>query len=221
MTIAEELQRRGITEVLHFTTNRGIVGTLAAGELLSRYRLPHEKYLEHVLHVNSATRPEAAKLFDKSQNWLDYVNLSISEINRHYFDCSQRWHQDADIWWGILAFDPVLMTHDGVVFTTTNNSYEPHCVRREGLAGLHLLFKPRIQRKHDWFALRSGREDRLPTCEQAEVLYPKSVATKLFLRRIYVKEGDHHDQARGWLREFGMPEVQVSIKPEKFIGRKN
>lgn len=219
MTIAEEIQRRGIDEILHFTTNRGIVGTLFSGALLSRQQLPHEKYLEHVLHVNSASRPEAAEFFDKSQNWLDYVNLSISEINRRFFEFSQGWHEDADIWWGILAFDPVLMTHDGVVFTTTNNSYE-HCVRRDGLAGLNLLFEPRIRRKQTWTVQRVGREDRLPTCEQAEVLYPRQVSTVL-LRRIYVMEGDHHDQARGWLRECGLPDVQVSINPAKFIGCKN
>jgi len=220
MTIAEDIERRGIRELLHFTTNRGIVGTLAKEALLSRHRLPQEKYLEHVLHVNSAVRPEAAEAFDKKQNWLDYVNLSISEINRRFLEFSLRWHKDSDIWWGILAFDPILATHAGIVFTTTNNSYEPYCVRHEGLDGLNLLFQPSIRRKHNWYAHRGGRSPNLPTCEQAEVLYPCAVPTS-FLRRIYVMEGEHHDQARGWLREFGLPQVEVSINPAKFNGCKN
>lgn len=98
MTIADSVQQRGIAEVLHFTTNRGIIGTLATGALLSRHLLPQEKYLHHVLHVNAASRPESLRDFDKSQNWLDYVNLSISEINRRYFEFSSRWHKDSDIW---------------------------------------------------------------------------------------------------------------------------
>jgi hypothetical protein len=220
MTLAEEIERRGITEILHFTTNPGIVGTLAMGALLSRHRLPQEKYLSHVLHVNSATRPEESEYFDKDQHWLDFVNLSISEINRRFFEVSIRWHKDADIWWGILAFDPEVMTHVGVVLTTTNNAYEPFCVRREGLDGLNLLFKPQVQRKSGWYANRAARALNLPTCEQAEVLYPAAVSTA-HLRRIYVMKDDHHDQARGWLREFGLPHVEVVINPAKFIGCKN
>lgn len=220
MTIMEEIQRRGIRELLHFTTNRGIVGTLAQGALLSRYRLPSEKYLAHVLHVNSAMRPEEIEFFDKSENWLDYVNLSISEINRRFFEFSCRWHKDVDIWWGILAFDPILTANDEVVFTTTNNKYEPHCLRQRGLTGLNSLFGNLIPRKQGWSIKRSGRADNLPTCEQAEVLYKGEVPTN-FLRRIYVMEGDHHDQAKGWLREFGLGSVEVEINPAKFLGCKN
>jgi ssDNA thymidine ADP-ribosyltransferase, DarT len=220
MTIAEEIHRRGIQEVLHFTTNRGIVGILATGELLSRHRLPQEKYLEHVLHVNSATRPEATEAFDKSNNWLDFVNLSISEINRRFFEFSKNWHSEEDIWWGILSFDPVLMTHDRVVFTTTNNSYEEACHRQGGIDGLNLIFQPDIKRKTGWYARRGTRAPNLPTCEQAEVLYQEAVSTT-YLRRIYVMEGDHQDQAGGWLKEFGLQQVEVVINPAKFIGCKN
>lgn len=221
MTLAEEIRLRQITEVLHFTTQRGIVGILASQELKSRYRLPQDKYLQHVLHVNAATRPEEANFFDKTQHWLDYVNLSISEINRRYLVVSQRWHKDASyIWWGILAFDAEIMTHDGVFFATTNNSYEPHCVRAGGQAGFSALFAPLVQRKAAWWAYRKSRPDNLPTCEQAEVLYPGAIPTQ-YLRRIYVAEGDHHDQACGWLREFELPNVEVIIDPTKFLGQPN
>lgn len=221
MTLRDEIQRRQITEVLHFTTQRGIVGVLASQELKSRYRLPQDKYLEHVLHVNAATRPESAAVFDKTQNWLDYVNLSVSEINRRYLEVSQRWHRDTSyIWWGILAFDAEIMTHGGVFFATTNNSYEPHCLRAGGLEGFSALFAPRIRRKETWWVDRWGRADNLPTCEQAEVLYPGSICAQ-HLRRIYVAEGDHHDQTRGWLREFDLPKVEVVIDPNKFLGQKN
>lgn len=219
MNIRKFINDRGIVELLHFTTNRGLVGVLAKKALLSRFELPKEKYLESVLHVNAAIRPESSAFFDKSQNWLDYVNLSISEINARYFQVSKRWHINSDVWWCILAFDSRIMTHDGVEFATTNNSYD-RCVRQGGVDGLEALFAPCIQRKAAWSVVRGLRQPCLPTCEQAEVLYPKAVSTD-FLRRIYVREDDHHDQASGWLREFGFRDVDVVLSPQKFIGKPN
>lgn len=219
MTIQEIISDRGIEHVLHFTTNRGIVGTLASRCLLSRFRLPQEKYLQHVLHVNAAVRPEAAVFFDKSKNWLDYVNLSISEINSRFLRVSRRWHDNSNVWWGIFAFDAEIMTHDGVAFATTNNAYD-QCIRAGGVEGLNALFAPRIQCKQTWSIPRRDRPPHLPTCEQAEVLYPAGVSTE-FLRRIYVKEDDHHDQASGWLSEFGFDDVDVVISAQKFLGRPN
>ncbi|MER9506727.1 DarT ssDNA thymidine ADP-ribosyltransferase family protein [Mesorhizobium sp. M0138] len=217
--IDEDIRKRNITEVLHFTTNRGVVGTLALRSLLSRRRLPTEAYLEHVLHPNAGVRPESSIYFDKSADWLDYVNLSISEINSRFFTVSERWHQNADVWWAILAFDPVIMAHDGVVFATTNNGY-PYCQRASTEGGFEALFAPSVRRKSDWKATRGGRPNFLPTCEQAEVLYPQQVSTD-YLRRVYVRSGDDVDSISGWLRELGHKGVQVVLDPDKFLGTPN
>jgi len=220
LTIEGEIKKRGIIELLHFTTNRGIVGTLAKGALMSRYRLPSDSYLQHILHVNSETRPEAGYFFDKSDNWLDYVNLSISEINARFFGVSQRWHSQRDVWWGILGFDPVLMTHGGVVFATTNNSYE-FCARTRELEGFNALFSAVVRRKRpSWSVGRGNRGTHLPTCEQAEVLYPGQIPVS-YLRRIYVRQEEHQDLARGWVQEFHQPQIEVVLSEEKFIGRPN
>lgn len=220
MTIQAIIDNRGITEVLHFTTHRGLVGTLASRALQSRYRLPEDQYLQHILHVNAAVRPEASAFFDKSDNWLDYVNLSISEINRRYFEVSERWHAAGDVWWAILSFDAVVMTHENVVFATTNNTYDL-CERERGAAGLDALFAQLIGRKSpSWRVYRTGRTAELPTCEQAEVLYPAAVSTD-FLRRVYVREEEYQDQVVGWLEEFGLARVEVIWSPLKFLGKKN
>ena len=220
MTVDKIIKQRGISELLHFITNRGIVGTLANGALFSRFRLPEEKYLKHILHLNAANRPEAGAFFDKSENWLDYVNLSITEINSRYFQVSQQWHLGADVWWGILAFDPGIAPHPGVVFGTTNNSYD-RCVRAPGPDGLEALFGPLIRRKSPtWSVTRGQRGPSLPTCEQAEVLYPGAVPAH-FLRKVYVREGDHHDIVSGWLAEFGFGSVEVVLFTEKFAGKPN
>ena len=219
MSIAGILRDRQIGSVVHFTTNRGLVGALAVGALLSRWRLPSRSLLEYVLHVNAARRPEAAAAFDKSENWLDYVNLSISEVNSRFLEVSKRWHNADNVWWCVLEFDSSIMTHEGVFFATTNNAYEL-CERGRGVAGLKALFVPKVRRKNNWSAIRGRRASNLPTCEQAEVLYPESVDVE-YLRRIYVEEGDQYDVVGGWLQEFDNKDVEVVVSPEKFGGQRN
>ena len=220
--LADEIKQRKITEILHFTTNRGIVGTLNSRQLLSRHRLPLEASLQYILHLNASNRPEADDFFDKSENWLDFVNLSISEINKRYFDVSQRWHLNTDIWWGILSFDALAMVDDGVYFATTNNSYD-RCIRLQGEDGFNGLFVPLVQRKsipRTWNVSRLSRADRLATCEQAEVLYPGAVPAH-YLRCIYVRNETCQDTVKGWLRQFDYPGVNVVIAPQKFEGIPN
>lgn len=218
--LIEEIKRRGITELIHFTTNRGIVGVLDSGFLLSRHRVRQEDNLRYILHCNATNRPEENDFFDKSEHWIDFVNLSISEINRRYFEFSQNWHLNADIWWGILSFDSIAIADDGVYFATTNNAYD-RCIRKKGLEGFNDLFAPVIERKSpSWNAYRSTRAERLPTCEQAEVLYPGALSAR-YLRRIYVLNEACYDTVVGWLGEFGFTNVDVQINPQKFQGMKN
>ena len=220
MTLEQLIHERGIGSALHFTTNRGLVGVLAVGALLSRRQLSEESLLEHVLHVNAAQRPEAAAAFDKSEDWLDYVNLSITEVNRRFLDVSRRWHNNADVWWCILEFDANILTHEGVYFATTNNSYDL-CMRDTGVEGLQALFSDRINRKSNgWSVNRLRRKPNLPTCEQAEVLYPESVSVE-HLKRLYVMKDKHYDAVGGWLQEFDRSHVEVTLSRQKFGGQPN
>lgn len=219
MSLSEAIKQREIDEVLHFTTNRGIVGILATGYLASRAGLKDEQLLEHILHVNAKDRPEASELFDKSENWLDFVNLSISEINQHYFKVSKRWHIDKDVWWVILSFDSCIMNHEGVYFTTTNNSYQ-YCQRDKGRDGFESLFQDTVKRKPNWSVSRYSREKKLTTCQQAEVLYPKKISVE-YLKKVYVNSEDNYDRVKGWLRQFNLTNVEVEIHLTKFDGRPN
>lgn len=218
-SVANDLADRGIIELVHFTTHKGLVGILATHSLKSRRQLPREKFLQHIVHANSAVRPEEQQQFDKSEDWLDYVNFSVSEINSRFFRFSSGWEHNQAIWWALLSFDPVIATHPGVYFATTNCKYE-HCTRMAGPLGFKKLFGDRTFRTGTWSATRAGRAIHLPTCEQAEVLYPKEVSTE-FLRQIYVKEGEHSDLVRGWLRDFEVKGVEVIVQPQKFTGVPN
>lgn len=185
-TISEIVERRGITEVLHFSTNHGLTGILGEGAVLSRQRLPESEYLEHVYEPNASVRKDAA--------WLDYVNLSISRINAEFFGHASRWHAHRELWWCALSFDPVVLSDDGVVFATTNNIYSG-CRRSAGSDGLEALFAGTVRH---WEGNNVGRPDDIPaswtTCHQAEVLYPKRLSCAR-LRRVYVATGAHADIA--------------------------
>ena len=192
--IAEYAANAGITEVLHFTTNMGFLGIAASGELKSRNDLEEDQYLESIKKMNSASRW-------KDADWTGYVNLSISRVNKRMFHTSSRnWHPEDGIWWPVLAFDPVILTHPGVVFTTTNNTYHEVVKRGPGLDGLQQLFAPTVP--WGYYGSVAQRRATTPsnwtTDPQAEVLYPLSVPL-LYLRSVYVLEPEMEDDIHTWL----------------------
>lgn len=159
-------KERGVTRIVHFTTARGLVGILAKRAVMSRKRLPEDKYIEHVYRSNAEDR--------KDVEWLDYVNLSVERINDWMFRHSERWHAAEGNPWVVLSFDPAILGHPGVVFTTTNNKY-PACERAEGIEGFGRMFADRVygynRKQHD----RGGKQPSWPTDRQAEVLYPQQL----------------------------------------------
>lgn len=216
-TVKSVVGRRGIQEILHFTKgSSGLTGILHVQAVQSRYRLERDHRLTYIFEPNAE--------FRKDVNWLDYVNLSISEINSAFFSASGHWHKEAGEWWVILSFDPEIAEHPGVFFTTTNNFYSG-VKQVQGPDGLHALFADRIFKWRDWrrgvdvVALRkAGTPDHLTTCEQAEILYPKEVSTE-FLRKIYVRNGEDMDDTMAQLDVLGHGGVEVVVAPERFNGR--
>lgn len=224
MSVQLKIEERGITEVLHFTTNRGLTGALASRSLLSRPLLRENQLLRHVLQYNASERPEESVYFDKSEDWVRFVNLSISEINRRFLDVSRNWHTDDDVWWCILSFDAQIMTHEDVWFSTTNNGYDC-CKRGQGEDGFEALFSAKIARKANgyngpWNVSRNARSNQLPTCEQAEVLYKEKLSLD-HLRVVYVELDEHQDMVTGWLSDFEYANVRVIVDTSKFVGKKN
>src|ERR1051326_8528017 len=98
------VEARKITEVLHFTTSRGLVGCLASGFVLPRDKLRKEQNLQYIVTMNAPYRSEELPGFDKSRNWISYINLSISEISINLFKYSLRWHAGEDLFWVIMSF---------------------------------------------------------------------------------------------------------------------
>lgn len=214
--VSKLAEGRKIKEIVHFSTNRGLTGCLHSGFVYPRSRLRAEEQLEHILTLNAPFRAEVEDWFDRTENWIDYVNLSISEITANLFRFSLKWHAGKDIYWVILGFDPALLDDDGVYFSTTNNIYE-HTKRGKGRSGFEALFKSSVARKESWTAYRGSRADHLPTCEQAEVLYPARLDMK-YLRRVHVREVEEKDSVYALLSNFDRSDVEVIVNAKKFEG---
>ncbi len=185
------------------------MGCLASNSVKSRRRLPDAEDLKFIYKPNAIVR--------RDRDWLDYVNLSVSRINAEFFGHSCRWARGEDLWWCILSFEPSILAHEGVFFTTTNNIY-PSCKRGIGAKGLQAMF---ASIAHGKYSIEIRRDESLPqcwtTCEQAEVLYPGELSLD-HLQRIYVANGCDQDDVYGQLAAIGWREVEVQIAPERFFG---
>jgi hypothetical protein len=183
MSMENIIGKRGITEILHFTTNKGITGILATGKLFARSHLASTDYLEYIYDYNCEDR-------SRDQDWWSYVNLSMTSVNRRLFGISRgKWHISENGWWCILAFNPIICTHSGVFFTNTNNMYTS-VKRLKGVEGLEAMFQPTIQQ---WAGKTIQRDsscpDNQPTCQQAELLYPNYVDLD-YLTKVYVENDE-------------------------------
>jgi ssDNA thymidine ADP-ribosyltransferase, DarT len=214
-TIEQIIEDFEIGEVVHFTTNHGVLGMLADGRLLSRERLPANKYLEHVYRPNASVR--------KDPEWLDYVSLSISRVNTRFFGYSRGWEREVETWWAIVSLDPAILADEGVVFTTTNNIY-PSCQRAQGAGGLQAMFAPDVTGLYGGSLKRTPRTpNNWTTDDQAEVLYPAEIPTS-YLRCVYTATDEHADivvsqyemlVARGDANDV-RPELPVHVRPDLF-----
>lgn len=209
--IAEYARQRGISEILHFTTNKGALGIFASGAVRPRSELGADKYLEHIYTPNCADRT-------KDIEWTGYVSLSISRVNNRMLSSSENWHSTDDVWWVVLALDVSLLADPGVHFVTTNNTYTD-CLRRgTGVDGLRALFAPSVE--WGWYGYRKtrygGMPEAWPTDPQAEVLYPGQIPVSQ-LRAVYVREEEHADTVSSWFPFFpAVRRVPVEYKPEVF-----
>lgn len=178
MNVKEVIERRCITSLLHFTTSDGFLGMISGPkkQVLPRAKLSSEKHLEFIATPNVAVRSDT--------DWLDYVNLSITKINPYFFQYSL--HNRPTSIWICLDFSSEILTHDGVIFSTTNNIY-PKNSRGEGAAGLEALFAQSLDNGKLNLERSSKHPDNYTTCNQAEVLYPGSLSLD-FLNKIYVKD---------------------------------
>lgn len=200
--IAAVISARGIEEVLHFTTNLGLLGILATRAVKSRSLLATEEYLESIFKPNAAYRSDP--------RWAGHVSLSLSRINTEFFAASGRWHSAEDLWWCVVVLNPTVLTHEDVIFVTTNNIY-PAARRAPGAAGLQALFSPEVPARYGATQSRtSSTHASWTTCVQAEALYPNEISTR-FLSRIIVATDLHAAVADAQLAAVDHEDVEIVV----------
>ncbi|MEV4334167.1 DarT ssDNA thymidine ADP-ribosyltransferase family protein [Streptomyces sp. NPDC049597] len=206
--ISALIQERKITEVVHFTTNRGLLGILVQRLCKARALLAQDQYLESIYHQNTKIRREAP------QYW-SYVNLSISEPNHRFLRISSEdWWANEDLFWAVLSFDPVIMTHPGVLFAPGNMGYTG-ITPVKGLPGAEALFADGVPAGFNKTMPRHDRAPDLPTNPQAEVLYPQAVSSE-HLQRIYVLTDEDAAKAEAIVSVSEHDEVDIIVDPVMF-----
>jgi hypothetical protein len=205
VSAAARARERGVTEILHYTSERGVMGSVMKGALLSREQVEND--------------PDVAFVFEgiwgrKDHEWLDHISLSISRVNLDLFERSRR--HFPDYWWAIMSFGVEILDHDGVWFTTTNNVY-PCCKRGQGADGFEALFGPSIEwGRYGSRRMRSATcPDAWPTDRAAEVLYPTRIPLEL-LQRVYVPGKQHRRLVNAWCEAFDKPELPLEVDLEPF-----
>ncbi len=197
---------RGVTEVLHYTSEKGVMGTIMKDTLLSRKRVEEDPDLEFVYEGVWERR---------DPQWIDHISLSISRINLDLFERARNNH--SEFWWAVMSFDPVVLDDDGVWFTTTNNVYEDVCERAQGEAGFEAMFGDRIPWGY-YGSVRRRRADHpthWPTDRAAEVLYPAQIPLQ-FLQRLCVPGTQHRRLVDAWCEIYGRAPLRVEIDPAAF-----
>jgi hypothetical protein len=209
-SIEDIVAERQITRVVHFTTNPGLVGVTDAKAVHSRATLDEQERLSGISFPVWRDR-------GKDIDWVGHVNLSLSVVNDELLNYSRIRHQGSDVWWLVLAFDPVILSHPGVVFTTTNNTHPP-VLRAEGADGLEAMFAPRVRwGKYGSVKTRTtSTPDWQTTCLQAEVLYPGSVSLE-YLKEIIVPEPERLDDVAGIFAALNVPlPATLTCDPDVF-----
>lgn len=201
MSIQDIINTRKIERVVHFTTNKGLVGILDASSLKARSLLSENDRLEFIFKHNVEDRKDA--------DWLDYVNLSVSNINTDFFSRCENWHDDT--FWCVLSFSPEILCHEGIYFTDTNNFYTWRVNRAQGEEGLEAIFAQTVIGKFDKKIERNDTYmDYTTTDIQAEVLYPRELSLD-YLQKIIVSSEEDMDSVYGLINALQLSQVHVEL----------
>lgn len=188
---------------MHYTTQKGVHGTIASGAILSRAQLDQDEYLEH---IRKGVWPR------RDHRWIDHISLSVSSINDLLFRQSRANHPT--LWWAVFSVSPAVLNDADVWFTTTNNIF-PSVKRGQGITGFEAIFADPVEGRYGKMYTRAGLPHSQPTDRAAEVLYPQRISND-HVQHVYVGEAEHRRYVLAWCDALGHPELDVEIRPDIF-----
>jgi hypothetical protein len=207
MSVAAAALGRGITEVLHYTSEKGVMGSIIVDALLPRAQVETN---EEVAFIYEG-------VWDRSRDmdWIGHTSMSVTKVNTDLFRRS-RWNHP-QWWWAIMSFPVDILDDPDVVFTTTNNAYTETCQRSSGLDGFTAMFAEAVPWGYfDTVARRGpGFPLALPTHNAAEILYPDALPLSQ-LSALYLPDPTNLSLIRTWCEIYGRDPLNIVVRPNLF-----
>jgi hypothetical protein len=175
--IEEDVRRRGITRLCHFTKSSNLTHIIGAGEIRSVTQLEREV---------EGFRPTDTQRRDGHP---DRICCTIEYPNTWYLD-KVRGEDPNFLDWVILTIDPWPLWHDQTKFSPSNAARAKGAVIRPGLAGYQAMFAPVVHGQREFRRLPS-HPPWWPTDDQAEVLVAAPIPCSS-IRSVIVRD---HGQA--------------------------
>jgi len=184
-----EITRRGIEYLIHFTPTINLFGILENQELMSRAKLKS-------LDIEQFDILDYVQFIDKVRyDDKNYINLSLSSPNTFLFSkFRQRTKDDFTITWCILKIDPKHIYDENSLFAVTNAASNA-AKRQYGISGdlekFRMLFKDKlyINTSNGVRTLkRNGVHPKYPTDIQAEILVRDTIPSESIIEVSFESE---------------------------------
>lgn len=207
MSVAAAARERGITEILHYTSEKGVMGSIIVDALLSRRDVETNTEVAYIYEG----------VWDRSRDlqWIGHTSMSVTQVNIDLFARSRNNHPQW--WWAIMSFPIDILDDPDVVFTTTNNAYTETCKRGAGLDGFNAMFADSVPwGKFNTIARRfDDHPCALPTHGAAEVLYPRPLPLGR-MSCLYVPDDTRNSLIQSWCEIYGRDPLNIVVDPELF-----
>lgn len=161
-----EIQRRGITRLCHFTKSSNLPFILGNGQVENN-GIISTKYIEKKSYLEQLDKK-------RLDNHLDYVCCSVQQVNKYYFERRQQAAQE-DIFnqWAVLYVSPAVID-DTTLFSPVNAATARGANIKPGIDAFQGLFADPITYIRRRQVYQENRPYNLPlnlpTNNQAEVL---------------------------------------------------
>lgn len=203
--IYEDVNRRGITRLCHFTQSRKLLHILTLRSMMST----HVLQLQHpdLLDVTDTARRDGH---------LNHICCSIQYPNAWYFRTIQ--NRDPNFRdWVILALHPRLLWERDVLFCPRNAAAQNGGQLRPGWEGWQALFAPTVQGQGGQTRRRYPQMlASCPTDDQAEALIPEMIPQE-YITAIIVPSRDAFEQEMDRLGILELiPDIEWRIAPDLF-----
>lgn len=186
-----EISKREIEHLIHFTPTINLLGIFEQGKILSRALL--EQFdIEQTDIFDYIEFTDDIRFDDKS-----YINLSIQHPNSFLFNrFRDKTKNDIHINWCVLKIDKKYIYHIETLFSVTNaaNSHNKRNVRVTGdINKFQMMFADSLQIVTSYNSrtiLRNGLRPKYPTDEQAEVLVKNEIPISDILQVCFKDQND-------------------------------